>query len=107
MENWKVEVKRLDVIRENLGLNFYQLEKITKISRQKISRMFQMANEPSLGFYLEIKSALENQIKVHSKKEKKVSANGCDCKMSGGLFIRGKSGCKKTKEEHKFLEYDK
>lgn len=114
MENWKTEIKRLDVIREKLGLNWNQMEKLTGVNRQKIQRMFQLVNEPSLGFYLLMKTTLENQIKVVGK-EKKESANKpivesnlpkeeklCDCRMDGTLFLRGKSGCKKTKDEHKF-----
>ena len=104
MENWKLEIKRLEVIRERLGLNFNQLEKLSGQNRQKISNMFKMVNEPSLGFYLTIKSTLENQIKV-IKERKEIAVlveNNCDCKMDGMLFIRGKSGCKKAKDEHKF-----
>lgn len=111
MENWKLEIKRLEVIRERLGLNFNQLEKLSGQNRQKISNMFKMVNEPSLGFYLTIKSTLENQIKVIKERkeiapsEKEIAVlveNNCDCKMDGMLFIRGKSGCKKAKDEHKF-----
>lgn len=109
MENWKLEIKRLETIREKLGLNWNQLEKLSGQNRQKIANMFKMVNEPSLGFYLTIKTTLENQIKV--VKEKKVVAppkvvsevieSTCECRMSGTLFIRGK-GCTKAKDEHKF-----
>lgn len=125
MGNWKTEIKRLDVIREKLGLNWNQMEKLTGVNRQKIQRMFQLVNEPSLGFYLLMKTTLENQIKVVGKEKKEVHRDGgvsverikriedlnivyptgeasCDCRMDGTLFLRGKSGCKKTKDEHKF-----
>lgn len=110
MENWKLEIKRLEVIRERLGLNFNQLEKLSGQNRQKISNMFKMVNEPSLGFYLTIKSTLENQIKVVKEKKEvvppkekseAVAESTCECRMSGTLFIRGK-GCTKSKDEHKF-----
>lgn len=109
MENWKVEIKRLEAIREKLGLNWNQLEKLSGQNRQKIANMFKMVNHPSLGFYLTIKSTLENQIKVVKEKKevappKEVEAvveNTCECRMSGTLFIRGK-GCTKAKDEHKF-----
>ena len=124
MDNWKVEIKRLDNIRLELGLNFNQLEKLSGSNRQKIGRMFQMVNEPSLSFYLTIKSVLENHIKVVLKEKKETSASAidkklpkvkvgdgvgnvlktespCDCRMSGTLFIRAK-GCTKSKDEHKF-----
>lgn len=123
MENWKVEIKRLDAIRTKLDLNYNQLEKLSGINRQKIARMFQMVNEPSLSFYLTIKSVLENKIKVvvNEKKEsiklkpkiplspvsmidamiEKNKEKPCDCRMSGTLFIRAK-GCTKSKDEHKF-----
>jgi len=120
MENWKAEIKRLDVIREKLGLNWNQMEKLTGVNRQKIQRMFQLVNEPSLGFYLLMKTTLENQIKVVGKEKKdaittmekgnfevatgtpKKEEVSCDCRMDGMLFIRDKNGCKKTKDEHKF-----
>ena len=72
MENWKVEIKRLETIREKLGLNWNQLEKLSEQNRQKIANMFKMVNEPSLGFYLTIKTTLENQIKVVAKEKKEV-----------------------------------
>jgi hypothetical protein len=118
MEKWKKEIKRLNDIRLKLGLNFNQIEVLTGINRGKIGRFFNMINEPSLGFYLDVKMCLENEIKVNTKEKKEVPAkvektsstpikeiapkNDCDCYMSGSLFLRGKSGCKKTKEEHKF-----
>lgn len=134
-ENWKVEVKRLDAIREKLGLNFNQIQKLTGIDRAKIGGFFNMKNQPSLGFYLTVKGVLEKEIEVNTKEKKEVHRDGgvsvseinkkekkgsvpkminppppplkksettCDCKMNGMLFIRGKSGCKKTKDEHKF-----
>jgi len=115
MENWKTEIKRLDIIREKLGLNWNQMEKLTGVNRQKIQRMFQLVNEPSLGFYLLMKTTLENQIKVVGKEKKEAVSKEvsetklpkekptCECRMDGMLFIRDKSGCKKTKDEHKFL----
>jgi hypothetical protein len=118
MENWKKEIKRLDDIRLKLGLNFNQIEVLTGINRGKVGRFFNMVNEPSLGFYLDVRSCLENEIKVNTKPKKEISPkeektfsaatkevapkNDCDCYMSGTIFLRGKSGCKKTKEEHKF-----
>lgn len=118
MENWKKEIKRLDDMRLKLGLNFNQIEVLTGINRGKVGRFFNMINEPSLGFYLEVKTALENQIKVVVKESKSAPKdkdlaippkavdvalkNDCDCYMSGNIFLRGKSGCKKTKDEHKF-----
>lgn len=119
MENWKQEINRLDKIRLDLGLNWYKLQILTGINRQQLQRCFELVNEPKLGFYLEIKSALENQIEVNPKpkkvsvpkaknpppkptKKEVVSKNDCDCYMSGTLFLRGKSGCKKAKDEHKF-----
>lgn len=110
MENWKLEIKRLEAIREKLGLNWNQLEKLSGQNRQKIANMFKMVNEPSLGFYLTIKTTLENQIKVVGKDKKEVAPakvveqvveSTCECRMSGTLFIRGK-GCTKAKDEHKF-----
>lgn len=110
MENWKVEIKRLETIREKLGLNWNQLEKLSEQNRQKIANMFKMVNEPSLGFYLTMKTTLENQIKVVTKGKKEFVApkevaatfeSICDCRMSGALFIRGK-GCTKAKDKHKF-----
>ena len=61
-----------------------------------------------------MKTTLENQIKVVGKEKKDAATKpileydlpkeevSCDCRMDGMLFIRGKSGCKKTKDEHKF-----
>ena len=90
-------------IRLKLGLNFNQIEVLTKHHRVKISRFFNMVNEPSLGFYLDVKMCLESDFKVNTKEKKEVAPkNDCDCYMSGSLFLRGKSRCKKTKEEHKF-----
>ena len=118
MEKWKKEIKRLDDIRLKLGLNFNQIEVLTGINRGKVGRFFNMVNEPSLGFYLDVKMCLESEIKVNTKDKKEVPPkaekttsapikevapkNDCECYMSGSLFLRGKSGCKKTKEEHKF-----
>jgi hypothetical protein len=118
MEKWKKEIKRLNDIRLKLGLNFNQIEVLTGINRGKIGRFFNMVNEPSLGFYLDVKMCLENEIQVNTRQKnesvpkmrnpppapiKEVAPkNDCDCYMSGSLFLRGKSGCKKTKEEHKF-----
>lgn len=116
MENWKKEIKRLDVIRLKLGLNFNQIEVLTGINRGKIGRFFNMVNEPSLGFYLDVKSCLENEIKVDVNHKKRgvsiidnpvaatkevASTNDCECCMSGSLFLRS-NGCKKSKEDHKF-----
>lgn len=146
MENWKVEIKRLDTIREKLGLNFNQIQKLTGIDRAQVGGFFNMKNQPAMGFYLSIKDFLEKEIEVNQKEKKEVHRDGgvsverierikktkvkvgvkpkeyervptkiehvefsvgfekplCDCKMDGMLFIRGKSGCKKTKDEHKF-----
>lgn len=135
MENWKVEIKRLDTIREKLGLNFNQIQKLTGIDRAQVGGFFNMKNQPKMGFYLSIKDFLEKEIEVNQKEKKEVHRDGgvsvseinkkekkgsvpkminppppplkksettCDCKMDGMLFIRGKSGCKKTKDEHKF-----
>lgn len=132
MENWKVEIKRLDAIREKLGLNFNQIQKLTGIDRAQVGGFFNMKNQPKMGFYLSIKDFLEKEIEVNPKEKKEVVGvvsvdkklakkitknqkkaipefkenyqfqNDCDCKMDGMLFIRGKSGCKKTKDEHKF-----
>lgn len=110
MENWKVEIKRLDAIRTKLDLNYNQLEKLSGIPRGKIGNLFRLINEPSLSFYLTIKTILENQIKVVTKEKKEVVPpkevvasvkSTCDCRMSGTLFIRAK-GCTKAKDEHKF-----
>jgi hypothetical protein len=120
MEKWKKEIKRLDDIRLKLGLNFNQIEVLTGINRGKVGRFFNMVNEPSLGFYLDVKNALEHQIDV-KKTIEKVSkgntpkmrnppqpptkevalTNDCECRMSGTIFLRS-NGCKKTKDEHKF-----
>jgi transcriptional regulator with XRE-family HTH domain len=67
MEEWEIEIKRLDDIRLELGLNFNQLEKLTGSSRGKIANMFKMSNEPSLGFYLTIKNALQRCVEVDGK----------------------------------------
>lgn len=119
MENWKKEIKRLDAIRLKLGLNNNQIAVLTGIGRGNIGNFFSMSHEPKLGFYLKVKSVLENEIEVNKKpkkevhrdggvsvseaiKEKAEPTNDCDCYMSGNIFLRGKSGCKKTKDEHKF-----
>lgn len=67
MENWKTEIKRLDKLRESLGLNFNQLEGLTKINRGQLQRFFDMVNIPSMKFYFDVKDALESQIDVKIK----------------------------------------
>lgn len=117
MGNWKLEIQRLNAIREKLGLTYYRLSAITGEKDYKIMRMFRLEHEPSLGFYLKIKSCLENYVEVSAEevlvvplegavqkvkvKPKVLKEVSCDCRMSGALFIREK-GCKKAKEEHKF-----
>jgi len=120
MENWKVEIKRLDKIRVDLNLNWNQLEKLTSLNRGKIQRFFESEKNPSMKVYFDLKEVLENQQEVVFENvdaaEEKPSVEvdlldeyiksknqtTCDCRMSGNLFLRGKSGCKKTREEHKF-----
>lgn len=112
MENWKKEIKRLNALREKQGFTFYKLEQLSGRGRGRIGGMFKMVNEPSLGLYLAIKDILEKDIEVTVIEKKKFSSpkqqdtsvvdSNCDCRMDGMLFIRGKSGCKKAKDEHKF-----
>lgn len=64
MENWQIEIKRLDKIRLELGLNWNQLEKITLIDRGQLKRFFEFANVPSMKFYFDVKVALENEFEV-------------------------------------------
>jgi hypothetical protein len=148
MEHWKEEIKRLDKIRLDLGLNWNRMEKLTGVNRGQIKKMFEFTNIPSMELYFDVKIALENEFEVVfsevqidkpkssivaitsktvvanvsvkketaskivavQKNQKEIPKyeekyqfqNNCDCHLVGSLFIRGKSGCKKTREEHKF-----
>ncbi len=105
MENWQIEIKRLDKIRLELGLNWNQLEKITNIDRGQLQRFFEFINIPSMKFYFDVKAALENEFEVKFKdlvSNLELATIECDCKLEGGLFKRGKIKCKKSKAEHKF-----
>lgn len=64
MENWQIEIKRLDKIRLELGLNWNKLEKITNIDRGQLKRFFEFTNVPSMKFYFDVKVALENEFEV-------------------------------------------
>lgn len=64
MENWQVEIKRLDKMRLELGLNMNQLEKITDIDRGQLKRFFEFTNVPSMKFYFDVKDALEKEFEV-------------------------------------------
>lgn len=113
MEEWKSEVNRLNNLRSDLGISVYALAKSIGEDNSKLYKFFKASNEPALGFYLNIKNALENAVEVSPEsvlvvgskggveKVKKKLKPSCDCKMDGMLFIRGKS-CKKAKDEHKF-----
>lgn len=119
MEQWQLEIKRLDKIRLDLGLNWNQLEKITGKQRDLLQRYFDFKSVPGLKVYFEIKIALENEFEVRFPVEMVVinkpcsmgmselflvstDDSDCDCKLENGLLKRGKIKCKKTKEEHNF-----
>ncbi|MFO0090047.1 MAG: helix-turn-helix domain-containing protein [bacterium] len=128
MENWQVEIKRLDKMRLELGLNMNQLEKITGIDRGQLKRFFEFTNVPSMKFYFDVKVALENEFEVKFKDIEPIVKNQynklcenygvdktqntnsstfennsqCDCKLENGLLKRGKIKCTLSKAEHKF-----
>ena len=112
LENWQIEINRLNKIRLDLGITLYKFEQITGIKRGNLQGVFELKNIPSLKRYLEIKEALENQIEVKDSKieiklikeqKPKVKVNSCDCKLdTNGLLRRGKIKCSKPKEEHNF-----
>lgn len=105
MENWQIEIKRLDKIRLELGLNWNKLEKVTNIDRGQLKRFFEFTNVPSMKFYFDVKVALENEFEVKFKNikpsEEFVNIE-CDCKVENGLLKRGKIKCTLSKAEHKF-----
>ncbi len=124
MEQWKTEIKRLNKMRLDLGLNMNQLEKLTGVNRSRLKGFFEFTNEPRISFYFQIKDALENQIEVKFSEEAKeyldnyVPKEGnvpimenkplpppektfCNCKMEDNLFKRDKN-CKMKKQLHKF-----
>ena len=105
MENWQVEIKRLDKMRLELGLNWNQLEKITDIARGQLKRFFEFTNVPSMKFYFDVKNALENEFEVKFKEfeiASKTENIQCDCRLENGLLKRGKIKCALTKAEHNF-----
>ena len=124
MEPWQTEIKRLDKMRLELGLNFNKLEQLTTINRGQLKKIFNFTTVPSLKLYLEIQSALvsqmnvilnqsegdgslleENVPKMENKPlppEEKQNANECDCRLENGLLKRGKSKCKLSKAQHNF-----
>jgi hypothetical protein len=104
MQNWQVEIKRLDKIRLQLGLNYNQLEKITQIDRGQLKRFFEFKNVSSMKFYFDVKVALEQEFEVKFVEiipETKVIIDKCDCKIENGLLKRGKIKCTLSKAEHK------
>jgi hypothetical protein len=104
MQNWQVEIKRLDKIRLQLGLNYNQLEKITQIDRGQLKRFFEFKNVSSMKFYFDVKVALEQEFEVKFLEiipKTKVLIAKCDCKIENGLLKRGKIKCTLSKAEHK------
>ena len=122
MEKWQTEINRLNKIRVDLDLNWNRLEKLTKINRAQLKKFFEFTNVPSMKFYFEVKSSLENEFMV--KEIEKLETDGslqkgnvpkmenkpapptekasCDCKLENGLLKRGKIKCTKSKAEHNF-----
>lgn len=70
-EKWEIEINRLDKLRLDLRLNFNKLEQLTGIFRGQLKRILECKTSPSLKLYLEIKDALESQIEVEFKDDKK------------------------------------
>jgi hypothetical protein len=64
MEPWQTEIKRLDKMRLELGLNFNKLEQLTTINRGQLKKIFNFTTIPSLKLYLEIQSALVSEMNV-------------------------------------------
>lgn len=64
LENWQIELKRLDKIRLELGLNWNKMESLTGINRGQLQRFFEFKNCPSMKLYFDVKDALESQMEV-------------------------------------------
>lgn len=110
MEQWQIEIKRLDKIRLTLGLNYSKLQVLVNKDRGYLKRIFELQTVPSLSVYFELKNALENEHEVkfaaegeNSQKKESIFENlDCDCRLENNLLKRGKIKCKKTKAEHNF-----
>lgn len=127
MEQWQIEIKRLDKIRLTLGLNYSKLQVLVNKDRGYLKRIFELQTVPSLSVYFELKMALENEFEVkfskiepiplrdisfmENAKEKvlppktptrNTNYDACDCKLENGLLKRGKIKCALTKVEHQF-----
>lgn len=100
LEDWELEIKRLDKIRLELGLNYNKLQNIIGINRAQLQRFFEFKNNPSLKLYFSIKNALDEEYKSFLA-DLEVEID-CDCVLEDGLLKRGKIKCKKSKNEHKF-----
>lgn len=64
MEKWQLEIQRLNKIREELGLNFSQLEKKTGMQRELLGRYFKFESAPGLKAYLTLKEVLESEYAI-------------------------------------------
>lgn len=64
MEKWQLEIKRLDKLRLDLGLNMSQMQKRTGIDRSRLKSFFEFKNIPSIKFYFEVRDFLEKEIEV-------------------------------------------
>lgn len=90
--DFKVKVRDILESYSNLSKGEVPVERVKRISNLKIEK-FNSSNRE----IIEIPLKCENiNIEVGFKKE-------CDCYLDeGGLFRRGKDGCKKLKSQHKF-----
>lgn len=123
MENWQIEMNRLNKIRLDLGLNWNKFGKLVGKNRELLKKYFEFRSIPSMKVYFDLKTALENEFDVKigevvvpelldDRKEKSfippktstrnTNYDACDCKLENGLLKRGKIKCKKTKAEHNF-----
>ena len=113
MENWQLEMNRLNKMRLDLGLNWNQFGKLTGKNRELLKKYFEFRSIPSLKVYYELKTALENEFEVkfgaeerpefpenridytmNSPKTPTRNTNdcACDCKLENGLLKRGNAG---------------
>jgi len=64
MENWQIEMNRLNKIRLDLGLNWNKFGKLVGKNRELLKKYFEFRSIPSMKVYFDLKTALENEFEV-------------------------------------------